>query len=342
MSPEPIYKLENLAYSYNGKFTLRIPDFTIARGASIGMVGPNGGGKSTLLRLLAFLESPAEGTVYFNGVPVDRTNATPRRHVTILLQEPYLLKRTVFENVAYGLKVRQEQTNISARVHEALSIVGLPPAEFAHRRWYALSGGEAQRVSLASRLVLKPEVLILDEPTASVDQQSALLIKNAITTMQERFDTTLIIASHDLVWLNSVTEQIYKIYDGRIVGYAAENLIDGPWMRADDGLARKILHDGQVIYTATPPERDTATALLNPSDIMLALEKPVGLSARNILRGSITHMTMENTSEKMLVVVDIAAMNLTCRITREAAESLRLLPGKSILAIFKASSLHWQ
>ena len=342
MSPGQIYTLENLIYSYDGTFTLRIPEFTIPRGASIGMVGPNGGGKSTLLRLLAFLEAPDDGTMYFDGVRVDPADASPRKHVTILLQEPYLLKRTVFENVAYGLKVRNQRTHLAARVHEALSIVGLPPADFAHRRWYALSGGEAQRVSLAARLVLRPKVLILDEPTASVDQQSAFLIKEAITTMRTTFETTLIIASHDLIWLNSVTEQIYKIYDGCIVGYAAENLIDGPWVHDDDGLARRILPDGQRIFTATPPARETATALLNPSDIMLALEKPEGLSARNILRGAITHMTMENTSDKMLVVVDIAGITLTVRITREAAESLQLLPGTSVLAIFKASSLHWQ
>jgi len=342
MSPEQIYSIKNLTFGYDGTFILRIPDFTISRGAAIGLVGPNGGGKSTLLRLLAFLETPHEGTVSFHSAKGTHADPNPRRNVTILLQEPYLLKRSVFDNVAYGLKIRNEHAHLTARVHEALTIVGLPPDEFAHRRWYALSGGEAQRVSLASRLVLKPEVLILDEPTASVDQQSAFLIKEAITTMQEKFATTLVIASHDLVWLNSVSEQIYQIYDGRIVGYAAENLVDGPWVQDDDGLARRLLPDGQAIYTATPPARENASALLNPSDIMLALEKPAGLSARNILRGSITHMTMENMSDKMLVVVDVGTLNLTSRITREAAESLQLLPGTSVLTIFKASALHWQ
>jgi tungstate transport system ATP-binding protein len=342
MNDVPLYRLHNLTYRYDHRFSLHVPDYSIKKGTALGLVGPNGGGKSTLLKLLAFLESPHEGTIYYNGTKADNNNTECQKNVTILLQEPYLLKRSVFENVVYGLKVRHEKNNVKDRVHHALGLVGLPPEDFAKRRWHELSGGEAQRVALAARLVLRPEVLILDEPTASVDQQSAVLIKEAITILREKHDTTLIIASHDLVWLNSVADKIEKVYDGRIIGYATENLIEGPWNRDKDGLWEKTLSDGQKISAATPPDNTNASALLNPSDIMISMKKPEEISAQNILTGTVSHMSRENDSDKMIVAVDVANTNLSCRVTHRAAESLKLLPGKNVVILFKASSIHWQ
>ncbi len=346
MNETPLYRIHNLTYRYeNGRFLLHIPEFSIARGASVGIVGPNGGGKTTLLKILALLEDPDEGTVYFDGTKVDTTNDELKRSVTMLLQEPYLLKRTVFENVAYGLKVRNEKKRLTEKVHTALNLVGLPPEEFAQRRWHQLSGGEAQRVALASRLILNPRVLILDEPTASVDQRSAVLIKEAINTMREQFNTTLIVASHDLVWLNTVATQVIRVYEGRITGFASDNVIDGPWAAESDGLWQKTLPDGQALFAATSPDNSTAKALLNPSDIILSMTQPDGtdsLSARNIIRGTVTFLSQENHSGKVLATIDLGGLSLTSRITRSAAQSLHLLPGTNIFVIFKASSLRWE
>jgi tungstate transport system ATP-binding protein len=342
MNEIPLYRLQNLTYRYDHRFLLHVPDYSINKGAAIGLVGPNGGGKSTLLKLLAFLEPPHEGTIYYNGTESDDNNAELQKKVTILLQEPYLLKRSVFENVAYGLKVRKEKDHIKDRVYHALGLVGLPPKDFAKRRWHELSGGEAQRVALAARLILRPEVLILDEPTASVDQKSAILIKEAITMLREKLDTTLIIASHDLVWLNSVADKIDKVYDGRITGFVTENIIEGPWNRDDDGLWKTTLSDGQKISAVTPPDDTNASALLNPSDIMISMKKPEEISAQNILTGTVSHMSTENDSDKMIVAVDVANTHLSCRITHHAAELLNLLPGKNVVILFKASSIHWQ
>jgi tungstate transport system ATP-binding protein len=342
MNEVPLYRLQNLKYRYDYRFLLHVPDYSIIKGSAIGLVGPNGGGKSTLLKLLAFLELPHEGIIYYNGTKADNNNTELQKNVTILLQEPYLLKRSVFENVAYGLKVRHEKNNIKDNVYHALGLVGLPPKDFAKRRWHELSGGEAQRVALAARLILRPEVLILDEPTASVDKQSAVLIKEAINLLREKLDTTLIIASHDLVWLNSVTDKIEKVYDGRIIGYVTENLIEGPWNRDDNGLWKTTLSDGQKISAVTPPDNTNASALLNPSDIMISMKKPEEISAQNILTGTISHMSTENDSDKMIVAVDVADTHLLCRITHHAADLLKLLPGKNVSVIFKASAVHWQ
>ena len=139
--------------------SLAVDRLDIEPGSIAGLAGPNGSGKSTLLRLLAFLETPASGTLTFMGNPVPGKPNGVHRQVTLLVQEPYLLKRSVHANVAYGLKARGE-SGITKKVNHALEIVGLSPDEFSHRQWYELSGGEAQRVALAARLVLKPKAQI--------------------------------------------------------------------------------------------------------------------------------------------------------------------------------------
>ena len=126
-----------------------------------------------------------------------------------------MLKRSVMENVTYGLKIRgvsrEEREN---KGRKALEMVGLQPEQFLRRRWFELSGGEAQRVSLASRLALSPEVLLLDEPTSSVDSDSAELIKMALERARHNWGTSLIIVSHDDRWLDKVSDRIFRLEKG--------------------------------------------------------------------------------------------------------------------------------
>ncbi len=335
-----IYHISGLKFRYGDTFLLDIEELTIGKGASLGLVGPNGCGKSTLLKILAFLVKPDEGVIHFDGEKVDGNGSVLKRDVTILLQEPYLLKRSVFENVAYGLRARGEKRNLTKNVERALQIVGLPPGQFAARHWFELSGGEAQRVALAARLILNPKVLILDEPTASVDQESAALIKDAIEHARSEYGTSLVIASHDLLWLNTVAEDIERIYNGRMVGHETGNLISGPWHRASDGLWKKTLVGGEMISAVKPPHADT-TAMLNPSDIMLSTDRPEGISAQNVLKGSITQLAVENDSGKVLITVNVAGLSLVSRVTEKAVRNLHLLPGGTVWVLFKASSLTW-
>lgn len=210
-----LYKLSNITQSYSGKTVLELADFTVPRGAIIGLAGHNGSGKSTLMRILAFLESPASGEVIFDGRKIETLETSLRREVTLLTQEPYLLKRTVADNVAYGLAIRGEK-NIDNKVRESLKLVGLDPDSFTSRQWYELSGGEAQRVALAARLVLNPKVLLLDEPTASLDRESTLLIHDAAVKVREKCGTTLVIVSHDYLWLDDVSDMIFTFAQGQL------------------------------------------------------------------------------------------------------------------------------
>lgn len=337
----PLYALSHIQHGYGRGFNLSIPEFSIEHKTSVGLVGPNGCGKSTLLRILSFLEAPNTGGILFDGRKVEGDLVDLRNQVTLVLQEPYLLKRSVFENVAYGLRIRGEKHNLRDRVHEALDWVGLSPELFAGRRWYELSGGEAQRVSVASRLILRPRVLLLDEPTASVDTHSAQLIQKAIRDIRTRFDTTIVIASHDRAWLSNITDSIIRIHKGRIVGTGVENIITGPWSADRDNLWSKDIGDGNRIYAAKPPE-EHAVAVLHPWDIMIATEQPSAISAQNILPGEIRQLTSARENGRIQIEVQVPGIVLTCTVTDHAVESLSLLPGRKVFVVFKASSLSWQ
>jgi len=211
----PLITLDSIRQRYSDRTVLDIEHMEFSEGTITGLAGPNGSGKSTLLRMLAFLEPPAKGTINFLGRPASaKTSVT--RQITLLVQEPYLLKRTVFANVAYGLRIRKKN-DIPAKVTRALEVVGLDPAVFAKRQWFELSGGEVQRVALAARLVLKPKLLLMDEPTASLDAKSAELIHQAALSARDEYGAALVVASHDMGWLETVTDHIHYLENGRLV-----------------------------------------------------------------------------------------------------------------------------
>jgi tungstate transport system ATP-binding protein len=341
MEEKPLYRISGLRFHYGDTFELSIPGMEIAEGESIGLVGPNGGGKSTLLKLLAFLETPQEGSIVFLGKSVQGSGASVARNVTILLQEPYLLKTSIFENVAYGLRVRGEKERIRERVEKALWQVGLPFSEFAHRKWHQLSGGEAQRVALASRLILNPKALLLDEPTASIDSYSTYRIRQAIVDIRKSLRMALIVASHDLEWLNGAVDRIYKIHDGRIIGSGEENLIPGPWEPCGNDLWRKVLEGGQSIVAAgSPPGRESA-ALLRGSDVEVHVAEWEERSVENILPATVTGMFSGMRGKSLTVQVDLGGLTLQAMMSPERADHLRVLPGRRVWVAFPAAALRW-
>ena len=193
---------------------LNLDQLSVNAGDILGIVGHNGSGKSTLLRIMALLEPPDAGTLLFDGEPATSTNLAQRQRVTLLLQTPYLLSRSVRANVAYGLEVRG--CHDPARVDDALLLMGLDPAVFGKRKRHELSGGEAQRVALAARLVLQPRLLLMDEPTASVDEASAALVAAAARRAAAE-GAAVAIVSHDRDWLDPLATRLIKFRQGRLV-----------------------------------------------------------------------------------------------------------------------------
>ncbi len=184
----------------------------------LGIRGHNGSGKSTLLRIIALLEPPDSGTVLFEGRPAGTDDLHLRRQVTLLLQTPYLLSRSVASNVAYGLRVRgiRNASELQNRIAASLLAVGLDPAVFLHRRRHELSGGECQRVALAARLALRPRVLLMDEPTASVDQQSAERIALAARHAADS-GSAVVVVSHDHEWITPLSDRLVTLREGKLV-----------------------------------------------------------------------------------------------------------------------------
>ncbi len=211
------YSLEcrDLTYRYDTGFTLRVDNLELRSGESMGLSGHNGSGKTTLMRLLARLYLPEKGSIKMNG-----KEAPPLEDlagaVTMLFQETYLLKRSVYDNVALGLRARQE-TGIDSKVRQALESVGLDPDDFSRRSWKELSGGEARRVALASRLVLRPRLLLLDEPLSGVDEESIRIITGTIERLRGETGMTLIISAHDREWLERSCDTIVRMQSGKTV-----------------------------------------------------------------------------------------------------------------------------
>ena len=186
-----LYEGRDLVQMYGGRIALNLPLLEVEKGETLALTGPNGCGKSTLLRLLAFLERPAAGTLRYTG------KAASRQEVTLLLQEPYLLRMSVFNNVVLGLRLRHDAAQAHSAYEQCMRAVGFDsPWDFAQRGPVELSGGERQRVALASRLALRPAVLLLDEPTANVDATSALAVVSAIEACRNK-GVTVICATHD-------------------------------------------------------------------------------------------------------------------------------------------------
>ena len=210
-----LYSLKNIQQVYNGRTVLDVDQLEIPERTITGLIGPNGSGKSTLMRILAFVDKPVFGEMTFEGQTLTNLALKSRRQVTLLPQEPYLLKRSVWANVSYGLKIRN-LSDRQNRVAEALLQVGLEPERFGNRSWRELSGGEAQRVALAARLALRPRVLLLDEPTASVDRESSHLIQRAALNAKNQWGTTLVIISHQVPWLHEVADHIMAMNYGRL------------------------------------------------------------------------------------------------------------------------------
>jgi len=214
---DPLYRLEAIGKRYGEKEVLAIPALEIPESSFQFLTGPNGSGKTTLLTILAFLLRPTFGVLYYAGKRVEwkgKTLVALRREVTLLHQSPYLFDGTVHSNVAYGLKVRGIDGGAGKeRIGEALKMVGLEG--FGDRRTRALSGGEMQRVALARALVLAPRALLLDEPLANVDRESAEVIRGVIAGLPAR-GTTVIMATHDPDRAGGQNGELIRFDEGRI------------------------------------------------------------------------------------------------------------------------------
>jgi len=335
---DTILRIRDVRYSYNGRPILEIGELDIARASITGLAGPNGSGKTTLLKLLSGVEKPASGSVSFKAATTSRANEnTVRQRLCLLPQEPFLLRRRVYDNIAYGLRIRGGKGDLAGHIHEALELVGLDPS-FAVRRWNELSGGEAQRVSLAARLVLRPDCLMLDEPTASVDMESARCIRRAVLLARREWGTTLIIASHHRSWLNDICDRIIYLYNGRILACSFDNILTGPWEDVDRSTVGCRLSDGQMVY-ACKPGHTAGSAIVSFCDLEACSSIP-GQNMKS-LRGLINSITLDNSQAVPQAAVSCGDQRFVVRMSGNLQEAKQYWPGQTVTLQYSPEKIIW-
>jgi len=335
-------------------------DLDIQKGEIFTVIGPSGSGKTTLIRLIDLLDNPTTGKIIFDGVDTtssEHIRLSIRRRMAMVFQKPAVLNTTVAGNVAFGLKFRGvEKSQIDARVREALDIVGL--LHLSERRAVTLSGGEMQRVAIARALVTRPEVLLLDEPTANLDPVNSELIENLILRIHRQFHTTIILSTHDMIQGQRLADRIGVIMDGRIVQIGTTNdifyqpagkeiarfvgidtILKGVVKTNDQGHAT--IDIGNAVFEAiTKSQPGQRVALyIRPEEVTIALKDGdlPKTSVRNQLTGTITKIVPFGPFVR--TTIDFGS-SLTALVTRRSADELSLAVGMAVIAGVKATAIH--
>lgn len=209
-----VYRLANLKKVYGDRTVLDIDELQINAGEILALVGPSGAGKSTLLRVLNFLETPSSGNFIYNNQSMSgNVPIATRRQVTTVFQRPVLLRSSVRANVAYGLGLRG--LNVDGSVDAMLDRVGLK--SLAHAMAQKLSGGEMQRVALARALVIDPQVLLLDEPTANLDPYNVGLIEEIVREHNHARGTTIVLVTHNVFQAKRLAQCVGLMLGGKLI-----------------------------------------------------------------------------------------------------------------------------
>ncbi len=211
-----VYEMSGLQKSYDGRKVLDIDRLEIDAGEILAIVGPSGSGKSTLLRILNFLEPPNSGQVRYCGNEIN-FNDIPlavQRSVTTVFQRPSLLTGSVAANILFGLRLRGDRDGRD-ELNQLLEKVGL--THLARKSALTLSGGEAQRVALARALILKPQVLLLDEPSANLDPYNVELIESVVRDLNRNQRTTIVMVTHNVFQAHRLSDRVALLLNGRII-----------------------------------------------------------------------------------------------------------------------------
>ena len=338
-----------------GDFELDV-SFEAADGETVALIGPNGSGKSTLVAVLAGLLSPDGGVIRLDGRTFDDETAhlTPQeRRAGAVFQDPLLFPHlNAVENVAFALRARGvPKFEARRRALEMLDRFGV--GHRASARPGHLSGGEIQRVALARALIAEPDLLLLDEPTASLDARAHTQFRPLLARTIRSFPGICIFVTHDPIEAMTLGHRILVLEDGRVTQtgtpdeirrtprttYAADvvgvNLFSGRLERLPDGTGRIVTANGDI--TVAWPQRtsspvDGVVAILRPADVTLHRTPPEG-SARNAVEGRIAEVAIE--AERARVRLD-SRPPLVAEVTIGSVRRLGLQEGGEAWASFKA------
>ncbi|WP_082789076.1 ABC transporter ATP-binding protein [Desulfolucanica intricata] len=303
-----IIEVKNLALEKGKNKILDIDYFALNQHENIALIGPNGAGKSTFLQVLMLLQRPTSGELFYKGDKINwKKPIGYRRRMAMVFQEPLLLDTTVYHNVASGLKIRRlKKEEIQARIKKWLQKLGI--IHLSDRSIRYLSGGEAQRVSLARALVMDPEVLFLDEPFSALDAPTRTALVSDLAAILRDTRISSVFVTHNYSEVPLLTDRVVALEEGRIVQTASpqeilnrpnnitvaslvgvENIIPG----------RIIAGDGEKVLVQAGPHTITASkntfsagesvhVLLRPENIKITSES--GNNNGNLLGGIIINI----------------------------------------------------
>ncbi len=212
-----VLTVEDIRKTYNGNEVFSGFSLTFEHARVFSLMGPNGSGKSTFLRLCALLEEPDSGSVkFFDGDRESAKDITLKRRITLVLPKGGIFNATVFDNISYGLKIRGvAKDEIRKRTARYLETFGL--MEKKEQNALALSSGEAQRLCIARAMAIEPDLLFLDEPTASVDEKNSRIIEEIIIGMKEQGNPAVIMTTHDPAQAKRLSDRQFVIREKKIV-----------------------------------------------------------------------------------------------------------------------------
>ena len=354
---DPVLKIRNLQVSRGSEFNLSIDHVDIYAGEVLAIIGPNGAGKSTLLLALSKLLEPEAGSIYFRGQSIDQiADLKYRRQIALVLQEPLLLDTSVYNNIAAGLRFRGiSKSEINQRIDEWLMRLNI--SHLKDRPASQLSGGQAQRVSLARAMVLKPTLLLLDEPFSPLDTPTRMAFMQDLRTLLSDTATTTLFITHDQEQALFIGDRVAVLLDGKIsqIGspqtvfsspvdsavadfLGVENVLPGFVVDSKDGKMSIDVKGKQLEAIGDVVSGKKVLFCVRPEDIILwnTTDMPKS-SARNHLAGQIT--SIANQGPLLQINLD-CGFPLVVLITRASAQELDIESGMQVSATFKASAVH--
>ena len=324
---EPILSIENITKSFGENTVLDRLSLRVGRGRFVTLLGPSGCGKTTTIRIIAGLETPETGRILLNGEDVTTLPPDKRRVNTVFQNYALFPHLNVYNNVAYGLKIRRlPKAEIRKKVLDILELVKL--SGFENRRPAELSGGQRQRVAIARALVLDPEILLLDEPLGALDLQLRRQMQRELKAIQLRLGITFIYITHDQEEAMSMSDDIVLMQNGRIeqqgtprelyehpaTEFAASfigesNILHGELTVGADGQACLDTPGGRILCAHPAAELHGAAALsIRPHDIAVSRENAryslPGKIGHIQYTGSVVRVTVETGSGRLLAELD--------------------------------------
>jgi tungstate transport system ATP-binding protein len=326
--------LQGIRHQYSGRSVVDLDNFTLPKGEVSALVGPNGCGKSTLLRIMALLEKPDEGFVSIRGIPVqdDQSRRKLRGAVTLVEQRPFLFKGTVTSNLEYALGVNGSgASNRAERARDALKRLDI--THLADKDAAELSEGEKQITAIARAVSLRPDVLLLDEPTSAADRSTAGRVHTALADEAAR-GATVLFTSHHLQEAFRWADIVSAMQDGNIKGAAPENLFRCQIPEGKPG--HRTLDLGPLSLQVVTDLFGLRTLVIPAKDIVLS-RTPLASSARNQLTGKVIEVR-DDGPLGVSVVVD-TGVDLTVRITLQSLQEMGISLGSEVVLSIKATAV---